>query len=404
VGIYSSRRVRGRLVWITGALLIVGATPVAAASTSKPQPLTVASSSLAQQGQQVTWKLQMNAPFSPAALARSGRSLCLLLQRISNGSVTGQLCVLGASAGGRSPQIVYQRVGRNGPGTAVKVNAGVTRAGSRTLTATFKPTSFGMAYRNVRWQVMNTLKPPACTPPKPNRVGCLTLFPAKPALAQLHTPQLVGCVPSGAPFVNSGPSNRRVVALTFDDGPWYDTPQFLDILERYHVVGTFFEIGEQISTYGEGGAVERRMLADGDMIGDHTWSHPDVSRGGAFAAGQINAAAAAIKQATRGFQPCLFRAPYGAVSSALIGEARSMGFTTIQWDVDPTDWARPGTSAIYNRVVGGAHPGAIILQHDGGGDRSETLAALPQEIQTLKARGYGFVTVTQLLGQKLIYR
>ncbi len=386
------------------AAVALAAVPVAVASGTKPQPLTVTSSSLAQSGQQVTWKLQMASAFSPAALARSGRSLCLLLQRVSNASVTGQLCVLGPAPGGRSPRLVYQRVSRNGPGTAVTVSASVARGGSRTLTATFKPTSFGMAYRNVRWQVMNTLKPPACTPPKPNRVGCLSLFPVRPALAKLHTPQLVGCVPSGAPFVNSGPSNRRVVALTFDDGPWYDTPQFLDILEHYHVVGTFFEIGEQISTYGENGAVERRMLADGDMIGDHTWSHPDVSRGGAFAAGQINAAAAAIKQATRGFQPCLFRAPYGAVSSALIGEARSMGYTTIQWDVDPTDWARPGTSAIYNRVVGGAHPGAIILQHDGGGDRSETLAALPQEIQTLKARGYGFVTVTQLLGQKLIYR
>jgi peptidoglycan/xylan/chitin deacetylase (PgdA/CDA1 family) len=195
-----------------------------------------------------------------------------------------------------------------------------------------------------------------------------------------------------------------VVALTFDDGPWYDTPQFLDVLERYHVVGTFFEIGEQISTYGQGGAIERRMLADGDMVGDHTWSHPNVSGGGAFAAGQISSTATAIKRATRGFQPCLFRAPYGAISSGLVSLARSMGFTTIQWDVDPTDWARPGTGAIYSRVVGGARPGSIILQHDGGGNRSETLAALPQEIQTLKARGYKFVTVTQLLGQRLIYR
>jgi peptidoglycan-N-acetylglucosamine deacetylase len=401
--IYSSRRVRGRLVWITGVLAIASAAPVASASTSQPQPLTVASSSLAQQGPQLIWKLQMTTSFSPAGLAKAGRSLCLLFQRV-NGSVTGQLCVLGPAPGGRSPQVVYQRVGRNGPGSALKVSATVSRAGAQTLTVSFRPTSFGMAYRDVRWQVINTLKPPACTPPKPNRVGCFTLFPAKPAVAKLHTPRLVGCVPSGAPFVNSGPSNRRVVALTFDDGPWYDTPQFLDVLERYHVVATFFEIGEQISTYGQGGALERRMLADGDMIGDHTWSHPNVSGAGAFAAGQISRTAAAIKQATGGFQPCLFRAPYGAVSSALIGEARSMGFITIQWDVDPTDWARPGTSAIYNRVVGGAHPGSIILQHDGGGDRSETLAALPQEIQTLKARGYGFVTVTQLLGQRLIYR
>jgi peptidoglycan/xylan/chitin deacetylase (PgdA/CDA1 family) len=102
--------------------------------------------------------------------------------------------------------------------------------------------------------------------------------------------------------------------------------------------------------------------------------------------------------------PCLFRAPYGATSPALIAEASSMGFATIQWDVDPTDWARPGTGAIYSRVVGGVRPGSIVLQHDGGGNRSQTLAALPQEIQTLRSRGYRFVTVTQLLGQRLIYR
>ena len=84
-------------------------------------------------------------------------------------------------------------------------------------------------------------------------------------------------MPSGPAFVTSGPTTGREIALTFDDGPWYDTPQFLDILERYHVPATFFEIGEEISTYGEGGAIERRMLADGDMVGDHTWSHPDVS-------------------------------------------------------------------------------------------------------------------------------
>ena len=128
--------------------------------------------------------------------------------------------------------------------------------------------------------MQSTLTRAKCTPVgakgHPGRL-CESLYPAKGKLAVLHTPQIVGCVPSGPAFVNSGPSTGREIALTFDDGPWYDTPQFLDILERYHVPATFFEIGEQISTYGEGGAIERRMLADGDMIGDHTWSHPNVS-------------------------------------------------------------------------------------------------------------------------------
>ena len=81
-----------------------------------------------------------------------------------------------------------------------------------------------------------------------------------------------------------------------------------------------------------------------------------------------------------------------------------MGFTTIQWDVDPQDWREPGTDAIYDNVVTHAQNGSIILQHDGGGDRSQTLAALPREIATFRARGYRFVTVLQLLGQKLIYK
>jgi peptidoglycan/xylan/chitin deacetylase (PgdA/CDA1 family) len=154
--------------------------------------------------------------------------------------------------------------------------------------------------------------------------------------------KLVGCR-AGPSFVSHGPANRRQIALTFDDGPWPDTPQFLSILEREHVVATFFQIGEQVGTYGKD--VDRRMLADGDMIGDHSWSHPDLAGGGPFAASQISSTASAIRKLT-GFTPCLFRAPYGAVSSALISEARGMGFTTVQWDVDPRDWARPGTDAI----------------------------------------------------------
>jgi peptidoglycan/xylan/chitin deacetylase (PgdA/CDA1 family) len=221
---------------------------------------------------------------------------------------------------------------------------------------------------------------------------------------KIHTPELVGCVPAGASFVDNGPTDRHAIALTFDDGPWYDTPQFLSILESEHVPGTFFEIGRQISEYGEGGAIERRMLADGDMVGDHTWSHPDIAGAGSFAAEQISEAADAIRGATGGFQPCLLRAPYGDVSPALISEARSMGFNTIQWNVDPRDWAEPGTDAIYDNVVANARDGAIIIQHDGGGNRSETIAALPREIDTLRGEGYQFDTVAELLGLRLLYR
>jgi len=291
-----------------------------------------------------------------------------------------------------------------GPGPARPITATVTRTGSRELTASFEPGAIGDAFRSLRWQTLSALPAPSCTPRRRGQTRCTRLFPAGPALLRLHTPQVVGCTADGPPVVYDRPEAGREIALTFDDGPWYQTPAFLTLLERYEVPATFFEIGRQIAEFGEGGAIERRMLADGDMIGDHTWSHADVAGAGAFAQSQIEDAAAAIRRATGGFVPCLFRAPYGALSPALIAEARGLGFTAIQWDIDPRDWARPGVSEIESNVVDNARPGAIVEMHDGGGDRSETLAALPDIITTLRGRGYRFVTVTQLLGQRLTYR
>jgi peptidoglycan/xylan/chitin deacetylase (PgdA/CDA1 family) len=372
----------------------------AAGAAARRQPLGLRSSSLAQDGRQMIWRLEMAKPFSPGGLAKDGRTLCLLRERVGNGSAAGSLCVYGPKPGEKSPRLFYSRISSGGIGPGRRITATIGRSSARELTATFLPADIGTQYVPIRWQVISALKGAACVP-KPGQTRCFDLLPAKPALFKLHVPQVIGCVPSGSSFVLNGSRSSHVVALTFDDGPWPDTPQFLDVLEREHVVATFFQIGEQVGTYGP--AVDRRMLADGDIIGDHTWNHADVSGDGSFAAGEISSAAAAIRSLT-GFNPCLFRAPGGAVSGALISEARSMGFLTIQWDVDPRDWSRPGTDSIYNTVVGTAQNGSIILQHDGGGDRSETLAALPREIEAFKREGYGFVTIPQLLGLKLIYR
>jgi peptidoglycan/xylan/chitin deacetylase (PgdA/CDA1 family) len=218
----------------------------------------------------------------------------------------------------------------------------------------------------------------------------------------IHPPLLGGCGPSGSSYVFHGSTSRHAVALTFDDGPWTQTPQFLDVLEREHVPATFFQTGQQISTYGN--AIELRMIADGDMIANHGWDHANLSADGSLAAGQIWRTNNAIRSATGGFTPCLFRAPGGNVSAGLIAQARAMGFITVQWDVDPRDWERPGATAIYQRVISNTHNGAISIQHDGGGDRSQTLAALPREIDALRNDGYQIVTVAQLLGLRPIYK
>ena len=372
----------GRRFALAVVLVFAVAAAQASATGGTGSPLELSSSTLTQSGQQLIWTVTTTQPFR----VRRGLSLCLV---ISQRSTHAQLCVTGRARVLETPA----------SGAPFYVEATVTRSSLYELTAAFTPPAAGLAYRTLRWQAVSVAAP--CSP----GARCeREEFPAVPAAIRLHVPQLMGCVPRGAPFVYDGPTDRKEIALTFDDGPWYQTPQFLSMLERYHVVATFFEIGDQIAEYGEGGAIERRMLADGDMIGDHTWNHPNVSAGGAFARTEITRAAAAIKRATNGFEPCLFRAPYGAVSPRLLSLARSLGFTTIQWDIDPRDWARPGVAAIDNNVLDHAHPGAIVEEHDGGGDRSETLAALPTEIGVLRRRGYQFVTVTQLLGMRLLYR
>ncbi len=398
------RVVRGVVaVAAAGLALVVG---TAGAVSAPPQPLGVQGASLGQDGQNLVWQVELTHSFSPGALRRNHESMCLLIERASNGAVLSQVCLAGPGHGERSPRLMYSAIARAGPGPAVAIEATVTRSSDRELTASFLPSSVGLQYRTLRWQLISTVTAPRCTPAAPGSTTCSTLFPAKPTLVALHTPRLVGCVAAGPDWVFTGPRNVHDIALTFDDGPWWEPPSvdFVNELVRLHVPATFFEIGEHIPTYDPHGTVEREMLADGDMIGDHTWSHPDLEGLSPFEQRQqISEAAAEIKKVT-GFQPCLFRAPDGAVDSSVLNEAKSLGMTTIQWDIDPRDWALPGEGEIIDNVLDNAHNGGIIEEHFGGGPRYETLDALPAEVAGLRARGYQFVTLTQMLGYKLVYR
>ena len=375
------------------------AAPAAVARALAPgEAPHIGSTSLHQQGRKLVWFVSLDRPFpSFKALKRRHWQVCLLIERAHGAAVWGEVCALYTRQG---PRLRYSSTPHQHPPHFKTVAGTITRPNGRSLRAVFAPSSAHLSYHSVfRWQTQTRVRPPAC------RHVCTRRGPSKPTRVFMHVAKVVGCVATGPEQVFHGPSSGRRIALTFDDGPWYDTPQFLHVLETKHVVATFFQIGEQISTYGgPHGAIERRMLRDGDMIGDHSWSHPDLSGDGSFARTQIRETALAIQHATGGFYPCLFRPPYGATSPALVNEARSMRFTSVLWDVDPRDWSLPGSQAIYSTVVNNAHPGAIVIQHDGGGNRSETLAALPREIDTLRARGYHFVTVAQLLGYRLIYK
>ena len=129
-----------------------------------------------------------------------------------------------------------------------------------------------------------------------------------------------------------------------------------------------------------------------------------LSRGGAFARDQLYRTKKAIITTSGGYVPCVFRPPYGATSGGLVSVGTGLGMKSILWDVDTNDWKLPGTSAIISRAVGGARAGSIILMHDGGGPRGGTAAAVPAIIRGLRAKGYGFATVPELLGLKTRWR
>lgn len=202
-----------------------------------------------------------------------------------------------------------------------------------------------------------------------------------------------GCTPRGPAQVRQGPRGKRV-ALTYDDGPASITPRFLALLRRLGVPATFFMLGQQVAANP---AITRQVLADGHEIGDHSWNHANLGGGGPAASAQIEHTNAVIRRVT-GFTPCLFRPPGGSTGADLVARVRALGMTSVLWTADPFDWRLPGTSAIVGRVLAQTGPGGIILAHDGGGPREQTLAAAPAIIAALRARGYTFVTVSTLLG------
>jgi peptidoglycan/xylan/chitin deacetylase (PgdA/CDA1 family) len=180
------------------------------------------------------------------------------------------------------------------------------------------------------------------------------------------------------------------VALTFDDGPnptW--TPQVLDLLAKAHVHATFCLIGKQAAAYPQ---LVRAIVAGGHTLCDHTWDHDQQlpSRPAGQIALNISQGAAAIRKAA-GVAPVFFRAPGGNWSATVEAAARAQHMTPLKWTVDPRDWSRPGVAAILTTVYADLRPGGVILMHDGGGDRAESVAALKVLLTRLPAMGYHFI-------------
>ena len=187
--------------------------------------------------------------------------------------------------------------------------------------------------------------------------------------------------------------DQPYIAMTFDDGPSAEnTPRLLEMLKQRNIKATFFLIGQNVASNPD---LVRRILAEGHEIGNHSWTHPQLSKlSDDRVTAEITQTQDAIKDAS-GFTPTLLRPPYGAITPRQREWIESrFGLNIILWSVDPFDWKRPGASVITQRILSQTRPGAIILSHD---IHKQTVDAMPATLDALIAKGYKFATVSQLI-------
>lgn len=223
-----------------------------------------------------------------------------------------------------------------------------------------------------------------------------------------------GAVPQkvvdGGPVIDARPADvrsvrpaARTIALTFDDGPdpvW--TPRILDLLKAQKVKATFFVVGTEVAAHPE---LARRIVAEGHQIGVHTFTHANLSTTAGWRRSIELRQSQLILAGATGMSTPLLRPPYSSEADALtnadwtaIEAARKAGYLTVLSTQDSEDWRRPGTTKVIANSMPRGTAGQVLLMHDAGGDRSETVAALAKLIPTLKARGFKFATVSDAVG------
>ena len=336
----------------------------------------------------------------PSHLAAKGeRYLCLLYY--SRASGRRLLCPAGKLSNHRIGVGVSHVTKRGGirPGHNVKALA---NRGTRSLRLKLPLKELGLRPGRVRFAALSGFAGADCgEQPVGGSAGvrrsdttpsCIDRAPEEGSRRMRINPvRVVGCTHPRDLAVTNGPRSRKRVALTFDDGPSTYTSRVLRILDRYGVKGTFFQLGAQVPGNGR---LMRKIMAQGSELGNHSMHH---SMGPGKA--DLRQTNAKIERAT-GFKPCLFRPPYGYLPGSTASAARSLGMISVLWDVDTRDWTQPGSGAIASRGRSG-EKGSIVLMHDGGGPRSQTVDALPQIIKSYRSRGYKMVTVTKLIGGRM---
>lgn len=343
------------------------------------QSIVVTGVEVRQHGYALGVRVRLASPLRGSDLRPGGRALCLALH--GRAAPAELVCM----RRGRRPAVSVRRTSR-----PTETHRSVLSVHRRTLRLRLPFRAAHVRKGRLEYAVLST--DGSCQSPGP---GCASVFPSgAPRAMRVVRPRLIGCRRHGRALVHGGPHRGRRVALTFDDGPSHYTPAILRALRRSHVHATFFQIGREVRGHRR---IERRMLAAGHTLADHSYSHPRLP-----SRWQLAATRRLIRRYT-GFSTCLFRPPYGAVDGRLVHDSFRLKMTTVVWNADPADWRTPGTTAIVRSELRQVRPGSIVIMHDGGGPRRETVAAVPRIVHRLRHRGYRFVTVDRLLGYHRVY-
>jgi len=388
------------LAFLLLAALLVSLVPSSATSADEE---TIRDAGFAQAGKSLILQIRTAREVNLGKLDRlpdfqgvDARYLCAELNRLGRPGTT-RICV-----GGKKKTYRAVGVSRTGPagrvGSARLLRAEVKKVDGLRLVVTLDLQRAGLPSGMYRWRIAD--RSGKCRQGG-ERVDeraedCLSHYPAKRYARYFLRPiRMVGCTGGNGEVVRRGPARGKMVALTFDDGPSDYTPEVLRILGRTHARATFFMLGQQVARYP---AYARRVLAEGHEIANHSYDHPLLPGGS-----NIRRATRTIEGVT-GFRPCLFRPPYGALNGSVRGAVATDHMKSVLWDVDTSDWKLPGAGSIKSTILRASRPGSIVLMHDGGGPRGGTVDALEGAIRGLRRRGYKLVTVTELLGNRFLFR
>jgi peptidoglycan/xylan/chitin deacetylase (PgdA/CDA1 family) len=370
-------------------------------------PLDLASAKLRQSKRSLILDLHTRGPIKLGALrghpsrAQAPGEPVLCLRIDARGDGRWILC-----GAGSPDKLGVSKVSRAGAiRRAGAIPALIKRRGDDRLEVEFRPGSIGLRPGTLRWSLLSDWRAAECRPPPSGRrdrkhrrqaeSACFDRMPDDHAGAKfrLLAVRAVGCSMGPHNFARSGLSAGKRVALTFDDGPGPYTHALLRTVRALNVRATFFVIGQEAIARG---SLLRGIHRQGSELANHSLNHE------VYPSSASLARTSEIIRAATGFLPCRFRAPGDSIDSALVGRARAAGMTTVGWNVDPQDWRTPGTNAIQSRVVSAVQPGSIVILHDGGGNRSQTVAAVPGIVRELRSRGYKFATVTEILDEHRI--